>query len=747
MAAEKLAQAAASRGIDMKVETQGSIGAENVLDDNDVRDADGIIVAADKDVDLSRFAGKRVLTVGVAEGIHHPEQLIERVRSAPVHAPGGAGEGSAAVVSGGGRERGPVYKALMNGVSYMIPFVVVGGLLIAVSLALGGHATAKGYVIPDGTFWAHVNAIGGIGFQLMIPILSGYIAYAIADRPALVPGMIGGWIANTGALYDSKAGAGFIGAIVTGFLAGYLVLGIKKVRVPRFVQPIMPIIVIPIVATTVLGLSFIYVIGKPISWVFEHLTSWLGGMTGTSAILLGAILGLMIAFDMGGPVNKTAFLFGAGLIASGNQTVMGMCAAAIPVMPLGQGLATLIRRRLYSEQERETGLAALFMGCFGISEGAIPFAAARPAQVIPANMLGGAVAGAVAGLAGVKDAVPHGGPVVAVLGAVSGVPMFFVAVVIGSVVTALATVALVDVSGLRGRAGAVGAASGMGSEATSGAGSGVVGMGFRPAPPVRQSSSGAGGAGAGASASEGASTGGAGEGPSASGDVPVGAGRAGEGAAASDVSAGVLVPGQAGAGASVAGADAVVSGSSVRVGTVEDSEGAGQPEGARDAGRAADTAAADHGPAVLSGHLDARTVKSALQAVEKEAAVREMAELLAGSGRVTDVDELVATALRREEQGTTGLGEEIAVPHAKTDAVTAPVVGFARSAEGVEWGSLDGTKARLVFMIAVPEAAAGDEHLRILALLSRKLMDPGFRERLLAAPDEGAMLDVLGEVG
>ncbi|MFI1073732.1 fructose-specific PTS transporter subunit EIIC [Streptomyces puniciscabiei] len=785
MAAEKLAQAAASRGIDMKVETQGSIGAENVLDDNDVRNADGVIVAADKDVDLSRFAGKRVLTVGVAEGIHHPEQLIERVRSAPVHAPGGAGAGSAAVVSGAGRERGPVYKALMNGVSYMIPFVVVGGLLIAVSLALGGHATAKGYVIPDGTFWAHVNAIGGIGFQLMIPILSGYIAYAIADRPALVPGMIGGWIANTGALYDSKAGAGFIGAIVTGFLAGYLVLGIKKVRVPRFVQPVMPIIVIPIVATTVLGLFFIYVIGKPISWVFEHLTSWLGGMTGTSAILLGAILGLMIAFDMGGPVNKTAFLFGAGLIASGSQTVMGMCAAAIPVMPLGQGLATLIRRRLYTEQERETGLAALFMGCFGISEGAIPFAAARPAQVIPANMLGGAVAGAVAGLTGVKDAVPHGGPVVAVLGAVSGVPMFFVAVVIGSVVTALATVALVDVSALRGRVGAVGgasgaagsvAASGAGTGATSGAGSGVVGIGFPPAPPVRQSSSGAGGpragfppsagaggagerasapdsastggAGEGASAPDSASTGGAGEGPSASRDVSVGAGRAGEAAGASeDVPAGVVVPGPAGAGASVVGADGVASGGSVRVGTVEDSEGAGQPEGARGAGWAGDTAAKDHRPAVLAGHLDARTVKSALLATEREAAVREMAELLAESGRVADVDELVATALRREEQGTTGLGEEIAIPHAKTDAVTAPVVGFARSAEGIEWGSLDGTKARLVFMIAVPEAAAGDEHLRILALLSRKLMDPGFRERLLTAPDEGAMLDVLAEIG
>ncbi|GAA1500663.1 fructose-specific PTS transporter subunit EIIC [Streptomyces bangladeshensis] len=671
MAAEKLAQAAAGRGIEMKVETQGSIGAENVLDDNDVRHADGVIVAADKDVDLSRFVGKRVLKVGVAEGIHHPEQLIERVRSAPVHGADGTASGSAADAPGGGKERGTVYKALMNGVSYMIPFVVVGGLLIAVSLALGGHATAKGYVIPEGTFWAHVNAVGGIGFQLMIPILSGYIAYAIADRPALVPGMIGGWIANTGALYDSEAGAGFIGAIVTGFLAGYLVLWIKKVRVPKFVQPIMPIIVIPIVATTALGLFFIYVVGKPISWVFEHLTSWLGGMTGTSAVLLGAVLGLMIAFDMGGPVNKTAFLFGAGLIASGNQTVMGMCAAAIPVMPLGQGLATLIRRRLYTEQERETGLAALFMGCFGISEGAIPFAAARPAQVIPANMLGGAVAGAVAGLAGVKDAVPHGGPVVAVLGAVSGVPMFFVAVAVGTVVTALTTVALVDMSGRRGRAEAVGEGAGAAGPVLAGAGAGAV----VPGPAGRELS-------------------------------PVGAAAVKE----------TAVPGPGGRSATA------------EAGAVEETAG-------------------DGGPEVLSGHLTERTVRVVLGAAEKEAAIREMAELLARSGRVADVAELVATALRREEQGSTGLGEEIAIPHAKTDAVTEPVVGFARSAEGVEWGSLDGTKARLIFMIAVPEAAAGDEHLRILALLSRKLMDAGFRERLLAAPDERAVLAVLAEVG
>ncbi|MFF1453108.1 fructose-specific PTS transporter subunit EIIC [Streptomyces sp. NPDC058274] len=673
MAAEKLSQAAERLGIDMKVETQGSIGAENVLDDNDVNTADGVIVAADKDVDLSRFAGKRVITVGVAEGIHHPERLIEQVQSAPVH----TADATVASTSGGGKERSVAYKALMNGVSYMIPFVVVGGLLIAISLSLGGHTDPSGgLVIPKDSFWMDVNNIGVIGFTLMVPILSGYIAYAIGDRPALVPGMIGGWIANTGSLYDSKAGAGFIGAIVTGFLAGYLVLWIKKVKVPKFAQPIMPIIVIPIVATTALGMFFIYVIGKPISWVFEHLTSWLSGMTGTSAVLLGAILGLMIAFDMGGPVNKTAFLFGAGLIATGNQTVMGMCAAAIPVMPLGQGVATLIRKRLYTEQERETGLASLFMGCFGISEGAIPFAAARPAQVIPANMLGGAVAGAVAGLAGVEDAVPHGGPIVALLGAVGGVPMFFVAVAIGTAVTALTTVTLVDLAERRRRGEPlVDVPSPRSEPVLVGAGA-LTGGGTVSAPKAPQ-----------------ATTGGA---------TP-----------ATTSKASTATKAEAPSKASPAAATTPPPASEDRV---------------------------------LSGHLTEQTVKVQLDAGDKESAIREMAGLLAASGRVDDVEELVRTALRREAQGTTGLGEEIAIPHAKTDAVSAPVVGFARSAEGIEWGALDDTRAKLVFMIAVPEAAAGDEHLRILALLSRKLMDPAFRERLTAAGDTAAILDVLREI-
>ncbi|GHF74366.1 PTS mannose transporter subunit IIABC [Streptomyces mashuensis] len=640
MAAEKLMQAAEAAGHVIKVETQGSIGAENVLSEDDVRRADGVIVAADKDVDLGRFAGKRVLVVGVAEGIRHPERLIAQVVSAPVRAPaeGATPPASAgAPLPGGRRAAGhayrATYKALMNGVSYMIPFVVTGGLLIAVSLALGGRTTAQGIVIDSG-FWRSVHAIGEVGFTLMIPVLAGYIAYAIGDRAALVPGMVGGWIANDGRLYGSEAGAGFIGAIVAGFLAGWLVRWIRRLKVPAFVRPVMPVIVIPVVSTLALGLFFIHVIGRPIAWVFTQLTGWLGGLTGTSAALLGAVLGLMIAFDMGGPVNKTAFLFGAGLV-SGNPAVMGMCAAAIPVPPLGQGLATVLRRPLFDEQERETGPAALFMGFFGITEGAIPFAAARPARVIPANMAGGAVAGAVAGLAGVTDHVPHGGPVVAVLGAVGGVPMFFVAVAVGMVVTAVTTVSLMAVGG--------------------GAGGAVSGAAVSGAAPVAAS---------------------------------------------------------APASASAPGPAPAVS------------------------------------PLVLSGCLTEATVLPELAARTKEEAVRELAALLAESGRVRDAGALVTAVLEREEAGTTGLGEEVAVPHARSSAVVEPVVGFARSAEGVEWGAVDGARARLIFLIAVPEAdeSADELHLRLLAALARKLLDAGFRGRLLAASDVGAVMRVLAEV-
>ncbi|MEV7278814.1 fructose-specific PTS transporter subunit EIIC [Streptomyces sp. NPDC093111] len=669
MAAEKLQQAADAAGHSIKVETQGSIGAENVLTAADVAAADGVVIAADKDIDLGRFGGKRIVVASVADGIHRPLELMERTRTAPVSGT----TGPSAAPAGGGRERGVVYKALMNGVSYMIPFVVVGGLLIAIALALGGTPQAEGgLVIPDGSPWKHVFDIGVIGFQLMVPILSGYIAYAIGDRPALVPGMIGGWIANTGALYGSESGAGFIGAIVTGFLAGYLVLGIKKVPVPKFAQPIMPIIVIPIVATTTLGMFFIYALGKPIAGVFGALTSFLSGLTGGSAALLGVVIGLMLAFDMGGPVNKTAFLFATGLIAEGNLQVMGMFAAGACVPACGMGLATLIRRRLFDEQQREAGLAALFMGFFGIAEGAIPFAAARPAQVIPANMLGSAVACGLGGAFAVTGAVPHGGPIVALMGAIGGVPLFFLAAGIGTVVTAVTAVGLLELSDRRAAGRTTARATGRPTGLTAGL---TEDSSFLLSP----------------------------------------------------------VPAPAFAAASVSASAPMAA-------------AAAAPQATLPAQVFAEAAVEPSTRSALGGALTRDTVTTSLAAHDKPAALRELADLLGRSGCVTDPGALVRAAERREELSTTALGDGIAIPHAKTDAVERPVVGYARSETGIDWGAPDDIPVRDLFMIAVPERMAGDEHLRLLAALARKLADPGFRARLSAATTTDRTLTVLEDV-
>ncbi|MEL4153996.1 fructose-specific PTS transporter subunit EIIC [Corynebacterium bovis] len=381
-------------------------------------------------------------------------------RTGAAGAAAGSGGAGAAAGSGAtarttartaGRDLGrELYAALMNGVSHMIPFVVTGGLLIAVALSLGGDPTAEGLVVPDGSPWKPVEQLGALAFTLMVPVISGYIAQAIADRPGLAPGFITGLVAATGALYHSEAGAGFLGGIVTGLLSGYVARWIRRIPVHRYIAPVWPIIVIPVVTTVSVGLVFIYVLGRPIAAVFTALTEWLAGMDGDSVLIVGAVVGAMIAFDMGGPFNKTAFLFGGGLIAAGNAAPMGMAAAAIAVPPLGMGLASVVRRRWFTRPEQEAGIAALFMGFFGITEGAIPFAVARPLQVIPANVLGGAVAGALAGATGVRDNVMHGGPIVAVLGAVDGVPWFAVAVVVGALVTASTSLLLVGLVRRRG---------------------------------------------------------------------------------------------------------------------------------------------------------------------------------------------------------------------------------------------------------------------------------------------------------
>lgn len=441
MAQEKLEQAAHELGIDIKVETQGGVGVENQLTAKDIEEADGVIIAADRQVDLSRFHGKLLINENVRAGIHHPKDLIERIQQKKASVYHSETQDENAKLSSDEKQKHKgiqhVYQHLMNGVSFMVPFIVVGGLLIAIALLLGGEKTAtQGIVIPDDSFWKPFEKIGALAFSFMVPILAGYIAMSIADKPGLVPGMIGGAIAADGSFYGSDAGAGFLGGIVAGFLAGYIAKWIKQVKVPKAMAPIMPIIIIPIISSIIVGLIFIYVIGAPIAGIFAGLTAWLKGMQGANIVILAMIIGAMIAFDMGGPVNKVAFLFGSALIAEGNYSVMGMVAVAVCTPPIGLGIATFMNRRKFNHNEIEMGKASFTMGLFGITEGAIPFAAQDPLRIIPANIIGAMVAAVIAALGGVGDRVAHGGPIVAVLGGIDKVVIFFIAVIIGSLVTA-----------------------------------------------------------------------------------------------------------------------------------------------------------------------------------------------------------------------------------------------------------------------------------------------------------------------
>ncbi|WP_429771369.1 PTS fructose transporter subunit IIC [Bacillus smithii] len=441
MAAENLQKAADKLGVEMKVETQGSIGVENELTEKDILEADGIIIAADKTVDKSRFVGKKLIEVGVQEGIRNPEKLIQSIIDGNAEVYGSKIKSVEEYKKEMKSKQNPVYRHLMNGVSYMIPFVVVGGLLIALSLAIGGDPTGKGLQVKS-EFWNSILSVGSAGFTFMVPILAGFIAMSIADRPGLAPGMIGGYIAANGSFYHSNAGAGFLGGIVAGFIAGYVAKWIKSWKVPKVIQPIMPILIIPILATLVVAALFIFVIGQPISGIMSSLTDFLNSMKGASSIFLALILGAMISFDMGGPVNKVAFLFGATMISEGNPHIMGAIATAICIPPLGMGLATLLNKKKYEKEELEAGKAALAMGLVGITEGAIPFAAKDPLRVIPSIMVGSMVGAVIAMLSKVGDHVPHGGPVVAVLGAVDHWVMFFVAIIVGVVVTAFMVNAL-----------------------------------------------------------------------------------------------------------------------------------------------------------------------------------------------------------------------------------------------------------------------------------------------------------------
>ncbi|WP_024301899.1 PTS fructose transporter subunit EIIBC [Pseudogulbenkiania sp. MAI-1] len=434
MAAEGLTQGAKQLGHHVKVETQGSVGAQNTLSDDEIRRADLVIIAADTQVDTSRFVGKRLFKTSTKAAIHDGAALVKRaIAEASEHAPAKAASASTQAAPGEAakaQRTGP-YKHLMTGVSFMLPFVVAGGILIAIAFALGGI-----YAFDDahkGTLaWALFQIGAKSAFALMVPALAGYISYSIADRPGITPGMVGGMLA-------ASLGSGFLGGIIAGFIAGYGTDWLNRhIKLHRNLDGLKPVLILPVLGSLLVGLLMIYVVGTPVASVLAALTEWLKGMQGSSALLLGALLGAMMAFDMGGPLNKAAYAFSTGLIASQVYTPMAATMAAGMTPPLGIALATLLFRDRFTADEHEAGKAAGVLGISFITEGAIPFAARDPLRVIPALIAGSALTGAISMAAGAELKVPHGGIfVLPIPNAVSHLGMYLVALVAGTVTTAV----------------------------------------------------------------------------------------------------------------------------------------------------------------------------------------------------------------------------------------------------------------------------------------------------------------------
>ncbi|PNG02154.1 PTS fructose-like transporter subunit IIB [Stutzerimonas kunmingensis] len=423
MAAEALQQAAIRKGYDLQVETRGSVGARNVLEAQAIEEADVVLLAADIEVDVTRFAGKRVFRCGTGVALKQPDATLDRALEEGAVLAGGAAASASGEQKG---EKAGVYKHLLTGVSYMLPMVVAGGLLIALSFVFGIEAFKE-----EGTLAAALMKIGGeTAFQLMVPLLAGYIAYSIADRPGLAPGMIGGLLAGT-------LGAGFIGGIIAGFVAGYAARAVSRwIPLPASIESLKPILIIPLLASLVTGLVMIYVVGTPVAKMLAGLTEFLDTMGTSNAILLGLLLGTMMCVDLGGPVNKAAYAFSVGLLASQSYAPMAATMAAGMVPPIGMGIATLIARRKFAQTEREAGKAALVLGCCFISEGAIPFAAKDPLRVIPASIAGGALTGALSMAFGAKLLAPHGGLFVLLIpNAINHALLYLAAILAGSLVT------------------------------------------------------------------------------------------------------------------------------------------------------------------------------------------------------------------------------------------------------------------------------------------------------------------------
>lgn len=438
MAAEGVKSGAEKLGHQVKVETQGSVGSQNTLTGEDIRQADLVIIAADTKVDKSRFVDKKIYETSTKAAIHNGVEVVElaidQAREYKRLAEMTEEEAELydqvqKVKKERAASRTGAYKHLMTGVSYMLPLVVAGGIMIALGFAFGGI-----YVFEDqneGTFgWALFQIGGPSAFALMVPVLSGFIAYSIADRPGIAPGLIGGMLA-------SSIGAGFLGGIVSGFIAGYATALLNKyIKLPRTLEGIKPVLVLPVLGSAVVGLLMLFIVGPPVSAALEWLTETLSGMQDTAAGLLGIVLGLMMAFDMGGPVNKAAYAFSVGLLDSELYMPMAAVMAAGITPPLGLALATLLFKNRFSHDEREAGKAAWVLGASFITEGAIPFAAKDPFRVIPSIMAGSAVAAGLSMIFGCELRVPHGGIfVLPIPNAVTNLGLYIVAILIGTAVT------------------------------------------------------------------------------------------------------------------------------------------------------------------------------------------------------------------------------------------------------------------------------------------------------------------------
>ena len=463
MAADALKYAAEDLGYDFKVETQGSSGNET-LTQADIDEADAVVFAVSVNVrDRNRFAGKPYVESPVKRGIDEPEAMLnealaeaENPNGKRVAAATSTAEDSSSAVEGSWGTR--IYKAVMTGVSYMIPFVAAGGIIVALGFMLEAVTVPNLGDLKDepvrkailensslfnlnGTHWTLylgvvLHTIGGFGIELMVPALAAYIAYGLAQRPGIAPGFIAGTVAVT-------VKAGFLGGIVGGILAGVVAYGLGTLKLPRWLGSMMPVVITPLVTSLIAGAVMYLLLGAPLAWVMSALQGWLTSMSGASSLVLGLILGAMMASDLGGPINKAAYLFATTGLSNGgavNQEIMAAVIISGMVPPLAMALATTLRPKLFTEPERENGKAAWLLGASFISEGAIPFASADPARVIPSSIVGGAIAGAISMNAHVASPAPHGG--IWIIGLSNNIPMFLLAVVAGTVVSAIIYVLL-----------------------------------------------------------------------------------------------------------------------------------------------------------------------------------------------------------------------------------------------------------------------------------------------------------------